>query len=365
MVFNRDAYIEMLAPLSNAIGVSGHEDAVANILIAAFKKQNLDIQRDGLGGVYASNIDFSQPTTKKRILIAAHMDEVGFIIKQILPNGLVKVHNVGGISWENLAGTRVQLQNKGKKIGVFTAVPSHFKTATPINSDSLFVDFGFENEEVARVLGATEGAIIGFDADFIPLANQNRFMGKAFDNRYACAMLAILSSTIYKENTLNPDVEVVLCATVMEEIGLVGASAAMDLVKPDMVIVLDCSPASDTLEKNNQNGVLGKGVLFRYLDARMIMNERVKRYFLLILDKYGVQYQPYISAGGTDAGQMVQLQGGTPTFTCCVPARYIHNHSGIIDIRDIEQAFYATFALVLNYDRNIHNYLNYLNEEKI
>ena len=363
MNFSKEVFINHLEKLSNEIGVSGHEDNISRILSKKFSEQELVIKRDALGGIYASTVDFTAKTTKKRVLICGHMDEVGFIAREILANGLVKVKNVGGIVNESLFGIRVCFYGKGKKVGVFTAVPAHFASANAISTDDLSIDFGFENEEDARNNGMVEGTIIGFDSTFEKTANPNRFLGKAFDNRYSCAMLATLADNMEKLHAENPEIEIVLGATTMEEIGLKGAEAAVNLVQPDFVIILDCSPAADTLPKDNKNGVLGNGVLYRYIDRTSIMTERVKRYFLIVLEKHEVKYQAYTSAGSTDGGKMVELSNGIPLVTCCVPSRYVHNSTSIMDIRDAEQAYNAVLALTANYREDIHNYLHYKNEE--
>ncbi|MGL5042216.1 MAG: hypothetical protein ACRC6X_03810 [Culicoidibacterales bacterium] len=362
MDFSKEIFTQKLEIFSNEVGVSGHEDAIAKLLSTTFKEQNLFVRRDALGGIYASNIDFTQPSRRKRVLICGHMDEVGFMAKEILPNGLVKVNNIGGIVLESLFGVRVCYFGNGKKVGVFTALPAHFAVENVIKTRDLAIDFGFEDDVEARKFGMNEGTVISFDTTFVKTANEHRFIGKALDNRYSCAMLATLSQTIFTDLFANEEIDVILGATVMEEIGLKGAEAAINMIKPDFTIVLDCSPAADTLPKDNKNGVLGKGMLYRYMDRTMIMTERVKRYFLIVLDKHSIRYQPYVSSGGTDAGRIMELNKGIPTVTCCVPSRYIHNSSAIIDIRDAEEAYKAIWSLAQNYKEDIHNYLHYKNE---
>lgn len=364
MEFNKEVYLKNIEAFSNEIGISGHEGQIAKLLHKAFKKNGLVVERDGLGGIYASKKGLSKKTNKKRVLIAAHMDEVGFMAKELLPNGLIKVAPVGGLVPESLFGIRVTYSGKtGVHTGIFTAVPAHFAATNAITANDLSVDFGFETSDEARANGMEEGTAIAFDTQFSKTANPNRFLGKAIDNRYGCAMIATLAETIFSKSFQNKDVEIILAATVMEEIGLKGASAAIEKVQPDFTIVLDCSPASDTLPKDNKNGMLGEGVLYRYLDRTMVLSERLKNYLLIILKENGIKYQPYVSAGGTDAGKMLELLEGIPTITCCIPARYIHNSGAIFDVRDVEEAYKAIWQLAKNYKADIHGYLHYQNEE--
>lgn len=364
MNFNKALYLTNIEKFSNAAGVSGHEDYIAELLQQTFKQEGLRVTRDNLGGIYASNVDISQKTDKHRIFITAHMDEVGFLAKEITPNGLVKPIAVGGIVHASLFGIRVTFTGvNGTHVGVFTAVPSHFAKTNSVSADDLTIDFGFETEEEARNAGMTEGTMITFDSTFTPTANANRFMGKAIDNRYGCAMVATLATTIFTDAFKNDDVEIVIGATVMEEIGLKGAAAAINVVQPDFVLVLDCSPAADTLPKDNKNGRLGAGVLYRYIDRTMVLSERLKGYLHKTLTDNNIAYQPYVSAGGTDAGRIMEQGIGIPTITCCIPSRYIHNSSAIFDIRDVDAAYQTIWNLAVNYQKDVHNYLHYINEE--
>ena len=364
MNFDKQLYLANIEKFSNAAGVSGHESYIADLLRQSFLKEGLHVSYDSLGGIYASNVDISKKTDKKRIFISAHMDEVGFLAKEITANGLVKPIAVGGIVNASLFGIRVAfLGDKGKHIGVFTAVPSHFAATNSVGADDLTIDFGFETEEEARAAGMTEGTVITFDSTFTATANAHRYMGKAIDNRYGCAMVATLASSIFSDAFKNNDVEIVIGATVMEEIGLKGAQAAINMVQPDFVIVLDCSPAADTLPKDNKNGRLGAGVLYRYIDRTMVLSERLKKYLKIILKEFNIPHQQYVSAGGTDAGRIIEQGIGIPTITCCIPSRYIHNSSAIFDMRDVEAAYKTIWHLSVNYLKDIHNYLHYINEE--
>lgn len=367
MEFEKETFITYLEEFSNALGISGHEDAVAHTLVQKFQAQNLFIQRDALGGVYASNVDFSRKTTKKRILISAHLDEVGFLATHICENGLVEVTAVGGVVASSMSGLSMCYEYQGKRYGgIVTAIPAHFAQRQQSQSaEQLSVDFGFSSVIEAQKHGLVAGTPIYFDTTFQRLAQTDRVMGKAMDNRYGCALIALLATSVFHESILHDEIEIVLGATVMEEVGCKGVHAAVQVVQPDFVIALDCSPASDTLGMQQHNGVLGQGVLYRYHDRLMVLPERLKKFLRIIFEKYQIQYQPYISSGTTDASRFLEELQGIPTITCCIPGRYIHNAAAIIDIKDVIEAYKLTLAVVINYKADIHGYLHYMLNEDV
>lgn len=359
MKFDKSIFLNYLEQYSNILAPSGHEDIIAHQLATVFHENKLNVYRDGLGGIYAGKGNFEK-NDKKRVFIVAHMDEVGFIIKRIDKQGIVEVMPIGGITTETLAGCSVECKTTNGNLikGVFQALPGHFKGTNDLGA-TLKVDFGFCDEQEALQSGVEIGNIVGFDTKFSKLSGDNRYSCKAIDNRYGCAMLAYLSKFVAEIEQKNEDIEIILGATVMEEIGLKGAQSLVSSVNPDFVIVLDCSPAADTLSLNNDNGVLGEGVLLRLMDKSSVLPERIKKFQKRVYDANHIKYQSYFSAGGTDASKILELNQGIPTTTCCIAARYIHHAQAIFDVNDIQMAFLATLTLVLNYKKDIHEYLYY------
>ena len=305
--------IERFRELTMLDGTSGFESEISKYLEENLSKYADEIKFDNLGGIYA--IKKSKKENAKTVMIAAHMDEVGFIVTKVLPNGMLKFETLGGFREDVLlAQTYTVTSYEGKKFtGVIGSIPKHFTAgvAQNVKISDMTIDVGAASREEALEMGIREGAFVTPKTTFEQLT-ENRFMSKAVDNRYGCVIITeILEEFSDKELDFN----LVVCATVQEEVGLRGATVAANMIKPDVCFVVDCSPAND-------------------MDG--------KEKIVALAEENGIKYQYFTSPGGTDAGNIHQALNGIPTTVIGICARYIHTHNAVFDIRD----YYAAKSIL-------------------
>ncbi len=329
--------IKTLEELCNLEAVAGFEDEVRNYLRNKMEEMNYEIVQDKLGSIFAH-----KPSKKENaptVMIAGHMDEVGFMVVGYTKHGLLKIHPLGGFWSQVLMTMRVSVTNlDGTKFnGVVSSIAPHLLTPEsakkPFELKDMEIDCGFEDEEDAKK-HVEIGAMVTPEKNFKKL-NENRYMSKAFDNRFGCCMALDLLNEL-KDKEL--DVNLYIGATVQEETGLRGATTSANMIKPDLFIAVDASPARDTAGDMSEMGRLGKGFLVRHIDRVLVLNPNFRRYITELSSKNDISYQDYHSPGGTDAGAVHISNNGVLSTTIGIPARNIHTASSIMDIRDYDSA---------------------------
>ncbi len=326
--------VDQLKTLTQLNGISGQENEIAHYLKQAYESRDLPIVTDNLGSIFAvKKTKIDHPV---RVMVAGHMDEVGFIVIDLFDNGLVKGHAVGGLNALALTSQRVLLKTKkgAYLVGTIDATPPHFtkdsEPKVPEIKEFRF-DFGYRSRQEALDAGIYLGAMMVVDGPFVALNGGQRLMSKAFDNRYGLALgLDILDEL--KDEQLPYDLYV--GGTVQEEVGLRGATTAAYKIQPDLAIVLDCSPARDAGGDKSQWGQLGQGVLLRFVDGSMIAYKPLLEFQEACAKEAGVPVQYFDSPGGTDAGAIHRNADGVLTLTHCICARSIHTNSSILDADD-------------------------------
>jgi len=345
----------ILEPLSQINGISGQESAVAQYLEKQYRKYTDEIIYDNLGSIFA--VKRSKNPSAKKVLIVGHMDEVGFMVKSINKTGCLTIHPVGGWWSQTLLGQRVSVVNRQQEVfkGVIGSIPPHLLTeadrSKPVEIKNMLVDIGSTSQQETESWGIACGDMIVLDGSFEVLHGGHRIAGKAFDNRYGCALgLALLEAL--KDQEL--PVDLYIGATVQEEVGLRGAQTSAQMIQPDLALVFDCSPANDASGDEDSFGQLGKGVLLRFVDSNMLPNRCLLEAYKQVCIQHDIPYQYYLSMGGTDAGAIHKSFKGVPTLTMCICARNLHTNSSIIDINDLESAYKA-----------VVHFVNELNEDTI
>lgn len=330
--------IKWLRMLSEMNAVSGQENEVAAFLAQQYTAMGYPLVKDNLGSIFAYKK--SSATQPFKVVVLGHMDEVGFMAISIQKNGMVKAIEIGGLNPINLQSQRVRLKTKQGSylFGAIDSTPPHLLKEGPGKTpevESLYFDFGFSSKAEAEQAGVYVGAMITFDAPFRVLHHGKRFLGKAFDNRYSLALgLEVLKSL---KHTFLP-FDLYVGASVQEEVGTRGAQTAAQLLKPDMVFVLDCSPARDSSGDAGELGQLGHGVLLRFIDSSMIAAPALLEFQEKAAKKSKVASQFYQSPGGTDAGAVHKSLDGILTLTHCITARSIHSASTVMDAGDFDAA---------------------------
>ena len=346
MSINKET-LALMEELTQAFGVPGDEAEVSQILKKHYEPLCDEIIYDNLGSIFA--IKKSANPKVKTVMVAAHMDEVGFIVNKINSVGSLGLIPLGGWWNQTLLGQRVLIKSKsGKKIkGTIGSIPPHLLTDkernAPMDIKNMLVDVGQSSKAETEALGITIGSPVILQGSFEVLEGGNRLLAKAWDNRYGCIMGLELLRAL-KDEAL--DINLVVGATVQEEVGLRGAQTATYKVKPDAAIVFDCSPANDASGDKETFGQLGKGPLVRFIDANYLPHRGFIDHYTDVLEANSIPYQYYQSLGGTDAGAIHKSLDGVLTLTMCICARNIHTNSSIIDVTDYTNAFKAALAMI-------------------
>ena len=338
--------LSLLQELTEAHSVSGHEDEVR----AIFTDELTDI--GPLAADRNGSVICALTNEGPRVLIAGHMDEVGFMVQNLTPDGFIQFVPIGGWWPQVMLAQRVQILTRGGKkiIGVTGSRPPHFLPAAQRDNavpvEAMFIDVGATSRrELVEDFGISIGDPIAPWSPFTPLFRPGRFMAKAFDNRVG--MACVIQAAQELADTDHPN-ELIFAGSVQEEVGLRGAKTLANFVKPDVAIVLEGPPADDTPGFNHteSQGKLGGGVQIRLYDPTAITNPRLADLVIETARRANIPFQVTVRrSGGTDAGSFHLANHGVPSIVLGTPARYIHSHNAIIDIDDYLAMLQLTIAL--------------------
>ncbi|QDX95609.1 M42 family peptidase [Brevibacillus laterosporus] len=342
--------LELWEKLTEAPGASGFEGPVRSIMKEYISSYTEEVTYDNMGSIFGvKRGDEHGP----RIMVAGHMDEVGFMVTQISDKGFISFQALGGWWSQVLLAQRVQIiTENGPIIGVISSIPPHVLSDDmrnrPMDIKKMYIDIGCDSKEDVLKVGVKPGHPIVPICPFTQMADPKKFMAKAWDNRYGCALSLELLKELH-ENPQHPNV-IYAGATVQEEVGLRGAKTAAHMIDPDMFIALDASPAGDIPGVTDGMGKLGDGLLLRILDRTMIMQPGLRDLLIDTCEELGIKYQYFISQGGTDAGAVHMHGKGVPSVVIGIPSRYIHSHASIMHEDDYQNAKKLLFALVKKLD---------------
>lgn len=335
-------------------GIAGYEHSVRDYLRTQITPLVDRVETDGLGGIFG--IKENEDTDAPRIMVAAHMDEVGFMVTDLKEDGTFRVVGIGGWNPLVVSSQRFTLYTRDNKaIPVISgSVPPHFLRGANGNPslpkvENIVFDGGFANKAEAQSFGIAPGDIIIPSSEAILTANQKNVISKAWDNRYGVLMVTELLKHLNGQilpNTL------IAGANVQEEVGLRGAHVSTTKFDPEIFLAVDCSPAGEVY--GNQ-GHIGEGTLIRFYDPGHIMLKDMRDFLLTTAEEAGIKYQYYAAKGGTDAGAAHLKNGGVPSTTIGVCARYIHSHQTLYAMDDFIQAQNFLRALVKRLDRSTVN----------
>jgi putative aminopeptidase FrvX len=323
-----------LKNLSNAPGVSGAESAVRNIVIGLIKDHVDELRVDTMGNVLA--VKHARGKPRLRVLLDAHLDEIGFMIFGPNSDGTLKFRAVGGIDDRILPGKAVFI-GPDRIPGVIGVKPIHLalkdKTVTAI--EDLAIDIGAANEEEARN-AVSVGQTATFATEFRTWngAANGAASGKALDDRAGCAVLI----EILRGPRL--PVEILAAFTVQEEVGLRGAQVAAHAFDPEAAVAIDATPANDlppTIDQDlSPNTRLGHGPAIYVMTRRDLSDPRLVKHFIKTGDALKIPYQiRQPGGGGTNAGGIIPARSGVPTISVSVPARYLHSPASLIYLSDV------------------------------
>jgi len=326
---------ELLRKLSNAHGVSGSEGSVYAVIKKELRGCVDEITEDPMGNLIAV-----KRGNKFKVMLAAHMDEIGLMVKYIDEKGFIRFVALGGWYGPTLYNQRVILHTtKGPLYGVIGGKPPHMMDEDDrkkgVKVEDMFIDVGAINREEIEHLGIDVGTPVTIDREFRELAN-SRVTGKAFDNRAGVAMLIKTLQTVKSPLTIYG------VFTVQEEVGLKGARTSAYTIEPDCAIATDVTIPGDHpgIEMKDAPVEMGKGPVITIVDSSgrgLIADRKVVKWLTEAADAHNIAVQLEVGSGGTTDATAIHLtKGGIPSTTISPPTRYIHSPVEVLDLRDIE-----------------------------
>ena len=329
-----------LLELMNIVSASGHESAIRSHLMKKIKPFGTDMKVDKFG-----NLIVHKKGKGPSIMLVAHMDEVGLMVKSINVDGTIKVSPIGGIEPLACLNQKVLIPIKNKKqiMGIVSTIKlSTGESITEIpKRDDLFIDTGLGKEELKK-LGIDVGTYIEFEKRAHYLGSQDYIMGKAADDRVGCYILIEL---IKKAKKIPSDIYFVF--TVQEEVGLYGARTSVYNLNPQWALVIDVLDANDLAEDKTRS--LGKGPLLSIMDAQTLSNTCLNETMKKIAKRKNIPLQLGVSDFGTTDALYISLsKGGIPTTVLGVAVRNVHSGIGIVNRKDIESAIILILDLLKN-----------------
>jgi endoglucanase len=342
-----DSIEQLLKDLTEAHGVPGYETPVRAV-VRQYMETLGDLSQDKLGSIICTKAGTSN---LPRVMLAGHMDEIGFMVKHITKEGFIKFLPLGGWFDQVLLGQRVLIKTRlGDITGVIGCRPPHLIAADErskvVVRKDMYIDIGATSESEVQEAGVRIGDPIVPRADFQILANGKTYLSKAFDDRVGVALMISVLQALKERPHPNT---VCAAATVMEEVGLRGASTSVEAVQPDVAIILESDIAGDVpgIKPEESAVKMGGGPTLLVYDARMIPNLKLRDMVLEAAEAAGVTMQfSAIEGGATDGGVIHLYKTGVPTIVMAVPARHIHSHSSIIHRKDYEDAVKVLVELV-------------------
>lgn len=353
-----DLNLKFLEQLCDAFGPSGHEEEAQKVVQKYGKEYADEILQDGLGSLI-----FRKGENGPKIMVAGHVDEIGFVITNIKKDGYLEFHQLGGW-WDQTLLTQevVILPFKGEKVvGIIGAPPPHVLTpemrSKVVTKDKMYIDIGCSSAKEVKDLGIRVGDPAVPVASFRTLKRTRKekkneedkdskeetrevtlAVAKAFDDRIG-VFIALEALRRISENNIKLPNTVYFCSTVQEEIGLRGAKTSAQLINPDIGFALDVDIPGDSPGTEGIVPKMGKGVTISAGDSSMIPNPKLRKFVMAIAEEKGIHHQPsFTKAGGTDAGQIHLAGMGAPSLYLGIPTRYIHSHHGMLDTNDVESA---------------------------
>ncbi len=328
--------------LFDMVGTSGYEHNIRDYMRKEMEKYpNYTIETDRLGSIFA--VKKSKIENAPTVMVAGHMDEVGLMVVGINDMGMIKLQSLGRFNGEVFISQVLNVYTKSGVIkGVIGGIPPHLKKDQATSIEHLILDIGASSKQEVKSFGVELGNMVLFDNPYAVTKNPNRIISKAIDNRYGCGLAL---EAVAKFNDIDCPFHLVIGATVQEEVGLRGAETAVQTFNPDIFLALDASPVNDALDKDALGG-LGKGFLLRMYDPRNVMHQGLMDFFIKLAKKHHINYQYYVSKGGTDAAKALDLNAGVLATTIGLPARYIHSTAAMMDLNDLDAARKMLFTIL-------------------
>ncbi|KPL23786.1 MAG: peptidase M28 [Anaerolineae bacterium SM23_84] len=346
-----DATERLFKQLTEASGVPGYESEARAAI-----RQHLDpvakIEQDKLGSIIGMKRGAAD---SPRVMLAGHMDEIGFMVSLITDEGFIRFVPLGGWWNQVMLAQRVVIKSSaGDVFGILGAKPPHLLDAEeakkPVQKKDMYIDIGATSADEVKAAGVRLGDPIIPICPFTVLSPGKTYMGKAWDDRLGCALFIQALQRLKGQKHPNT---VYAVGTVQEEVGLRGAKTSVYSVSPDVAVILEVDIAGDVpgIKPEESAIKLGKGPTLLLYDARMIPNLRLRDLVISVADENDIPLQFSAMGGGATDGGIIHLHNeGVPTVVIGVPTRHIHSHAGIIHRDDYDHALELVVKLVMRLD---------------
>ena len=346
-----DETLQLLKELAEAPGVSGQEEAVRQVMRRHLEPLG-EILTDNLGSVIGRK---AGPSGGPKVVLAGHLDEIGFMVTRITDEGFLKFQTIGGWWEQVMLAQRVEVYTRqGPVIGVIGSKPPHIldpaERTKIVEKKAMFIDIGAASKAEAESWGVRPGDAVVPVGPFAQMRNPDLLMSKAWDNRFGCALA--VEALRHLRDQPHPNT-VYAVGNVQEEVGLRGAMTTTNLIQPDIGIALDTGIAGDMpgVSVDDAAGKLGGGPVLLLYDGSLIAHTGLRNLVIEVAEAAGLPLQfDKIAGGGTDGGRIHLFGAGVPTVVLGVPVRYIHTHTAIMHRRDFDQSVQLLVALVKRLD---------------
>ncbi len=346
-----DELESLLKELTEAPGVAGYEDDVRNIIKERFTPFG-ELSLDKLGSLICRK---KGSLDEPKVVLAGHMDEIGFMVKLVTKDGYIRFTQLGGWWDQVLLAHRVIVKTrKGDLLGVIGAKPPHVLSQEErkklVEKAEMYIDIGATSRKEVEEAGVRIGDPIVPVSDFAIL-NPNTYLAKAFDDRIGCALM--IQAMRELDSVEHPNT-IYAVATVQEEVGSRGANTSVEMINPDVAIVLEVDIAGDVpgIKPEESSIKIGGGPSLLTYDARMIPNLKLRDLVIDLAKQMNIPLQLSAMEGGATDGAYIHLhRTGVPTVVLSVPTRHIHSHNAILRRDDFDATVKLLVALIKQLDK--------------
>jgi putative aminopeptidase FrvX len=346
----QDRTIDLLRQLTDTPGAPGFEEPIRKVMVDQMKPYAASITYDGLGSIIAT-----QGSQGPRVMVDAHMDELGGVVRRVTPRGLLTMQMLGGWLDQALVDQRwIIIGSKGPVHAVtgirdVHVVPPDERTRV-YSRDSLFLDVGAKDEAEVAAMGIGPGDQVVPDAPFTVMNGTGNYLAKGWDDRVGCG---VVIEAMRRLATLPHANQIVWTITTQEEVGLRGAHTAADIVKPELAIAIEGGITGDVFpgRPEETQGRLGGGPGIFLYDSSALPNLKLTQLVKQAAKDKNLPLQlDFVQGYGDDSAELQKSNGGVPTVNLVVPIRYTHSHNGIMNRRDFDQMVDLLVALLQKLD---------------
>ncbi|MFX3623963.1 MAG: M42 family metallopeptidase [Ectobacillus sp.] len=356
-----DDTLTMLKDLTDAKGIAGNEREPREVMKKYIAPYADEVTTDNLGSLVAKKIG---EENGPKIMVAGHLDEVGFMITQIDDKGFLRFQTVGGWWSQVMLAQRVTIVTKSGDItGVIGSKPPHIlppeARKKPVEIKDMFIDIGASSKEEAMEWGVRPGDMVVPYFEFQVMKNEKMLLAKAWDNRIGCAIAIDVLKQL--KNEKHPNI-VYGVGTVQEEVGLRGAKTSANFIQPDIAFAVDVGIAGDTpgISEKEAQSKMGAGPQIILYDASIVSHKGLRDFVVNTADELSIPYQfDAIAGGGTDAGAIHVSMNGVPALSITIATRYIHSHAAMLHRDDYENAVKLIVEVIKRLDADTVNTITF------